>query len=574
MKMKNTFGILALVPFLGSCNDSFLERYPLDAVTSETFWKSEADLKAYTSTLYTYVPNHRELLWDDNVSDNYAPATYNAKAAGLHTAETGTWDWTYLRKLNLFLDNYQKAAIDQNLKDEYAGEVRFFRAWMYYDRVVKYGDLPWVDHALNVTDTDILYGSRTPRCEVMDHVIDDLTFAAEHLPESREEGRINKYAALHLKSRVCLYEGTYRKYHKMGTDYADCLRQAVEAAEAIMNSGKYALYSTGNPMEDYHHLWLIKDLRNNPEAILYRHYDYDLLGHGSTPSRDIPFDNNGLTKDMVDDYLCMDGKPIALSPLYQGDMTLQDQFANRDPRLLQTIVAPGIYFFKECDSDEIVPRLFVASGYGSCTSTGFHWMKSYNADDEGKYGKADTDLPVFRYAETLLNYAEAKAELNSLSQEEVDNTINLLRRRVGMPDMVITELQRDPDSDMTKAAGYLEEEVPVLLEEIRRERRVELACEGFRRRDILRWRAGKFYEKPVLGARWSYFLTLAKKDGSPIYDNKDVGIDIFINKDGYIEPYQKSLPNGRVFDPDKHYLEAIPLGELSLNPNLGQNPGW
>ena len=113
-----------------------------------------------------------------------------------------------------------------------------------------------------------------------------------------------------------------------------------------------------------------------------------------------------------------------------------------------------------------------------------------------------------------------------------------------------------------------------MLEEIRRERRVELACEGFRRRDILRWRAGKFYEKPVLGARWSYFLTLTQKDGSPIYDNKDVGIDIFINKEGYIEPYQKSLPNGRIFNPDKHYLEAVPLGELSLNPNLGQNPGW
>lgn len=574
MKKKNIVWILALASFFGSCNDSFLERYPLDAVTSETFWKSEADFQAYTSTLYTYVPDHWELLWDDNVSDNYAPATYNAKAAGLHTAETGTWDWSFLRKLNIFLDNYGRAAIDQDIKDEYAGEVRFFRAWMYYDRVVKYGDLPWVDHALNVTDTEILYGSRTPRCEVMDHIINDLTFAVEHLPESREEGRINKYTALHLKSRICLYEGTYRKYHKVGTDYADYLRQAVEAAEAIMNSGRYALYSTGNPQEDYHNLWLIKDLRNNPEAILYRHYDYDLLGHGSTPSRTIPFDNNGLTKDMVDDYLCLDGKPIALSPLYKGDMTLHDQFANRDPRLSQTIVMPGIYFFKECDSDEIVPRLFVASGYGSCTSTGFHWMKSYNADDEGKYGKADTDFPIFRYAETLLNYAEAQAELNSLSQEGVDKTINLLRRRVGMPDMIITDLQRDPDSDMTKAAGYLEEEVPVLLEEIRRERRVELACEGFRRRDILRWRAGKFYEKPVLGARWSYFLTLTKKDGSPIYDNKDVGTDIFINKDGYIEPYQKSLPNGRVFNPDKHYLEAIPLGELSLNPNLGQNPGW
>lgn len=491
----------------------------------------------------------------------------------MHTASTGTWDWTYLRKINIFLDNYQKADATEEVKNEYAGEVRFFRAWLYYDRVVRYGDVPWVDRSLNVTDTEILYGTRTSRCEVMDHVIDDLTFAAEHLPESREEGRINKYAALHLKSRVCLYEGTYRKYHKMGNP-TTCLRQAVEAAEAIMKSGKYELYSTGNPNEDYHNLWLIKDLKGNPETILYRHYDYDLLGHGSTPSRTIPFDNNGLTKDMVDDYLCLDGKPIALSPLYKGDATLDDLFANRDPRLGQTIVKPGIYFFKECDSDEIVPRLFVASGYGSSTSTGFHWMKTYNADDEGKYSKADTDLPIFRYAETLLNYAEAKAELGELGQAEVDKSINLLRNRVGMAEMKVSELQRDPESDMTKAAGYLDEEVPVLLEEVRRERRVELACEGFRRRDLLRWRAGKFYEKPVLGARWSYFLSLKKADGSPLYDNDDLGKDIFVNKDGYIDPYQQSLPHGRVFDPSKHYLEAIPLGELSLNPNLGQNPGW
>lgn len=571
---KFVISILALLPILWSCNDSFLDRYPLDAIVSENFWKSESDLKAYTATLYTYVPDHWELLWDDDVSDNYAPATYNDVAAGLHTASTGTWDWSYLRKLNIFLDNYSKVPIEQSIKDEYAGEVRFFRAWMYYDRVVKYGDVPWVDHALNVTDTDILYGTRTPRNEVMDHVIDDLTFAVEHLPESRdEEGRVNKYVALHLKSRICLYEGTYRKYHKLG-DPTSYLRQAAEAAEAIMQSGKYVLWSTGNPSEDYHNFFLIKDLQGNSEAILYRHYDYDLLGHGNTPSRTIPFDNNGLTKDMVDDYLCIDGKPIGLSPLYKGDATLDDQLANRDPRLSQTIVIPGVYFFKECDSDEIVPRLFVASGYGSCTSTGFHWMKCYNADDEGKYSKADTDLAVFRYAETLLNYAEAKAELNELGQEEVDRSINLIRQRVGMPDMIIADLQRDPDSDMTKEAGYLDEEVSILLEEVRRERRIELACEGFRRRDILRWRAGKFYEKPVLGARWSYFLGLHKLDGTPIYDNNDVGSEIFVNEDGYIEPYQKSLPNGRVFDPQKHYLEAIPLGEISLNPNLGQNPGW
>lgn len=573
-KIKLFLTATAVIAFLSGCNDSFLERYPLDELTSETFWVSENDLSTYTATLYSYVPDHSDVLWDDNVSDNMAPATYDETAAGLHLAETGTWDWEYLRKCNFFLDHYNKAQVEESVKNEYAAEVRFFRAWFYFERVVKYGDIPWVDRALTTEDTEILYGGRTPRNEVIDHVIDDLTYATEHLPANREEGRVNKYAALHLKARICLFEGTYRKYHKLGNP-AIYLQQAVVAAEQIMNSGKFALYSTGNPAMDYRNLWIQNNLIGNSEMIFSRHYDSVLYSHGGGfPIRYIPIDNNGLTKDMVNDYLCTDGKPIGLSSLYKGDITLDDEFTNRDPRLTQTVVSPGVGFWGESSEDEVVPRLYVAEGHGSSTSTGYHWMKAYSREAETMADKAETDLPVFRYAETLLIYAEAKAELGLATQPDIDKSINLIRKRVNMPNMVIADLQRDPDSDMTLTAGYLDEEVPVLLEEIRRERRVELAVEGFRRNDLLRWRAGKFYEKPVLGARWSYFLGLKTPSGIPIYSNSSVGKDIWVNKDGYIEPYQKSLPQGRVFDPNKHYLMAIPLVELSLNPNLGQNPGW
>lgn len=573
-KIKLALAATLVVTLLSGCNDSFLERYPLDQLTSETFWVSENDLSTYTATLYSHVPNHWDVLWGDEISDNMAPATYDETAAGLHLAETGTWDWEYLRKCNFFLDHYNKAEVEEAVKNEYAAEVRLFRAWFYFERVVKYGDVPWVDRALTTEDTDILYGSRTPRNEVMDHIIEDLTYATEYLSESREEGRVNKYAALHLKARICLFEGTYRKYHKLG-DPTTYLQQAVAAAEQIMNSGKFALYSTGNPTMDYRNLWIQNNLTGNSEMIFFRHYDSVLYGHGGGfPIRYIPIDNNGLTKDMINDYLCTDGKPISLSTLYKGDVTLDDEFENRDPRMAQTIVAPGIGFWGEGGENEVVPRLYVAQGAGSATSTGYHWMKAYSREAEAMADKAETDLPIFRYAETLLIYAEAKAELGLATQSDIDKSINLIRKRVNMPNMVISDLQRDPDSDMTRAAGYLDEEVPVLLEEIRRERRVELAVEGFRRNDLLRWRAGKFYEKPVLGARWSYFLGLKNLNGMPIYDNGSLGKDIWVNKDGYIEPYQKSLPKGRVFDPDKHYLMAIPLVELSLNPNLGQNPGW
>lgn len=576
--MMKKFVIILLSVIAISCNDSFMERYPLDKLTSETFWNTESDLSAYTATFYTFLPDHWEVLWDDEVSDNMAPYKFNTTAAGLHIASTGSWDWSFLRKCNIFLENYSKANISEEVKESYAGEVRFFRAWYYYIRVMSYGDVPWVDKVVSTTDEAILYGVRTPRNEVMDHVIDDLNFAAEHLPEtSRESGRLNKYAALHLLARISLSEGTYRKYHKLGT-YETYFEGAVNAALKIMNSGKYDIYSTGDPYKDYEKLYTQNDLNGNPEMILYRHYDAVKFGHSSYPIRYISRDNNGLTKDLVEDYLCTDGKPIALSSKYRGDQTMEDEVTDRDPRLLQTIVPPGIGFFKGDNLlNERVPRLSIAKGgSGSQTSTGYHWRKAYTDEAVLAYDKAETDLPIFRYAETLLIYAEAKAELGTCTQKDIDVSINKLRDRVAMPHMVIAELERDPDSDMTQKAGYLDEEVPVLLEEIRRERRVELAVEGFRRYDLLRWRAGKFYEKPVLGARWSYFLTLKDANGNNLYDDSSVGKDIWVNEEGYIEPYQESLraEGGRHFDPDKHYLYAIPLNEIALNPNLTQNPGW
>lgn len=578
MKRIKLIAVVAfIVGMLTNCNDSFLERYPLDELTSETFWKNKEDLAAYTVTLYTYIPNHEEILWDDEVSDNMAPYKFNSTAAGLHLESTGSWDWEFLRKCNLFLENYKEADTSEDIKNDYAAEVRFFRAWYYYNRVMSYGDVPYVDKVLTTNDDDILYGKSTPRNEVMDHVIDDLIYASENLFEKRESGRINKYAALHLLSRIALSEGTYRKYHKLG-ESAPYFEKAVTAAESIMNSGKYEIYSTGDPLKDYEALYTQNDLEGNKEMIFFRIYDKIKLGHSSYPIRYIEGDNNGLTKDLIEDYLCIDGKPIALSDKYKGDLSLMDEVANRDPRLLQTIVPPGVGFFKASNlHKEIVPRLSAAKGAaGSMTSTGYHWRKAYTDAAVAAYDKAEEDLPIFRYAETLLNYAEAKAELETCTQTDIDKSINLIRDRVQMPHMIISELQRDPDSDMLLSAGFLDEEVSVLIEEVRRERRVELAAEGFRRKDLLRWRAGKFYEKPVLGAKWSYFLSLKDSEGKALYDNAMVGKDIWLNENGYIEPYQETLRGvgGRHFDSNKHYLNAIPLNEIYLNPNLEQNPGW
>lgn len=570
--IKNYILISALLFLAMACNNDYLERYPLDELTNETFWQSENDLKAYTAGLYSILDG--ETVWDDDQSDNHATSTYNSVVAGQHTVATGTWSWSYLRKCNFFMENYDNSdEVSDDVKNVYKGEVQFFRALFTFGRVKSYGDIPFTTKVLTNADEDVLYADRTPRKEVMVQVLEDLNGAVENLPSTRtEECRLTKWAALALKARICLHEGTFRKYHKLG-DEAEFLNAAAEASKAIIDGGAFTLYSTGDANNDYNNLFRQLSLKDNPEAILYVKYLSGERGHNFVRYMKESH-KDGLTKDMVNDYLCTDGKPIALSPLYKGDDTLEKEFSNRDARLKQSIIPPGTGFFYEGDPNEVVPRLPLAKGIGSATTTGYHIIKMFDNDETQKYDEAETDLFLFRYAEVLLVYAEAMAELGQADQEVIDLTINKLRERVGMKRMVIAELVRDPDSDMTAEAGYLDEEVSVLIEEIRRERRVELVSEGFRYDDLMRWRAGKLMIKKTLGAKWAAFENQTTVSGTPIYDHVVVGSDIYLDENGYIDLYKEQLPNGKVFDPNKHYYFGIPLGEIALNPNLTQNPGW
>ena len=408
-----------------------------------------------------------------------------------------------------------------------------------------------------------------PRDEVMAQVLADLNEAVTLIPEEvTEEGRMNRWAAEALRARICLHEGTFRKYHGLGGE-DPFLNAAKEAAEAVINSGKYSLYSTGNPAADYRDLFIQLSLNGNPEAILHEKYVRDVKGHGFV--RFMVNAEEGLTKDFVEDYLCVDGLPIGLSPLYQGDTTLPEEFANRDPRLAQTILEPSVGFFKEGSDQEVQPRLKLASGAGSASTTGYHIIKMYNDHDQFTFiGGGEVDLHIIRYAEVLLIYAEAMEELGMFDQTIADMTINLLRERVGVASMDLGALIRDPNSDMVASAGYLDADVSVALEEIRRERRVELAAEGFRYDDLMRWRAGKFLTKHISGAKWSAFKDLTTPAGALIYD----GLSPDLDADGRLDLYSTQLPGGGVFDPNKHYYFGIPTEEIAINPAIVQNPGW
>lgn len=552
---------------LCSCNNDFMDRFPTTEISDENFWKSERDMELYCNGLYTFIEGHASgytvspMLSGDNQSDNMAPQDYNKIAAGEHIvpAKSGgsEWNWEFVRKCNYFLVRYDQAEVDQAKKDAYAAEVRFFKAWEYFNKVKRYGDVPWLSKDLT-TNSEELYAPRDPRTLVMDSVLACIDWAIEKLPTKQNavQGRINRDVALALKARICLHEGTFRKYHQLGGE-EKFLREAVAATTVLMSEGNYSIHNTGNPEWDYRSLFCTLDLKDNKEMIYYKVYELGLLGNRTSNLVEGGESNLGysVTKSLVDAYLCKCGKPISLcKEHFLGHDSIQAEMLNRDPRLTQTVC----YLGKDLQRKTMKPSIPGSNISTGNIPTGYQIIK-YWVDDPAeylRYQQGILDAPIFRYAEILLIYAEAKAELGECTQEDLDKSINLLRKRAGMPDMIIADLVKDPMSDFPS--------FPVLLDEIRRERRVELAIEGMRYDDLMRWKAGKLLEKTVRGMKFvqSQYPTVV------------VGKHIDVDKDGFILPYWNILPNGRTFDESKHYYFPLPTEELVINKNLKQNPGW
>ena len=592
-RIKLELGLLLSAIFLfNSCNDQFLERYPLDRISMETFWNSENDLIAYNNNLYYLVFNDNSVpflkghasgdiysIWYlDFFSDNIAVgssnrgASYEIVRAGKHFATTtprpwGYTGWEFLRAVNIGLENYNKADVTQSIVDKYSAEARLFRGLFYADKVSKFGDVPWVDKELNVT-SDELYLPRTPREEVMEKVLADLTFAAEKLPDDWDDGnapgRLNRWAALLLKSRICLFEGTWRKYHN-GSNPGMWLQESADAAKELIENGPYTLYSTGDTLHDYNAYHRVLDLTGNSEVIYWEKFVYGIKMN-STMGYFMEH-RGGATKSIVEDYLCKDGLPISLSPLYMGDSKIEDVFENRDPRLRQTILHPddGLYY-KIQANESIMPGPWIdgmTGNIGPSGGTGYHVIKIYERTMHLQHSQNNTSTTpaiVLRLGEAMLNSAEAKAETGTLTQGDLDISINKLRDRVGMPHMSINNIPVDP--------RYTSDGVSALIVEIRRERRVELFMEGFRYNDLRRWKQGKKLAVPSMGIRWDA-AAIARYPRAAVQSSIDP-----ISGIPYIDIYKKTDYKDPVFDENKHYLWPLPLNVLSQNPDLGQNPGW
>lgn len=616
--MKKIILLAAIAIFLNSCSKDYLNKPPLDKITDVSLTYSPDEVKLYINQWYPSLPGASSYIYHDDLgTDNLLSIYYNNNPdliKGLRTVPTsdGGWgitEWGKIRSVNFLLDNYKKSK-DLAQIEKYIGEAMFFRALFYYVQfLTRFGGSPWVGTQLTTTSPE-LTSPRLKRNELADKILADLDTAISKLPSKtiQETGRVSKEVAQLLKARVALYEGSWEKYHK-GTVFAGegdpthYFTIARDEAKTVMNSGLFALDYVGEP-NAYQRLFLSYDYSSNKEIMLWRKFDRKLgvwTDYNRNPGRN--GSGVGLTKGLIDTYLATDGKPIAVSNLYKGDDNLLTVTTNRDPRLSQTMFVPGIArtIVGGRDTTIVFTKPNINLSDAEKCSTGYELAKGADpaAEEQMTIEGSQKAIILFRYAEVLLIYAEAQAELGSITQSDLDISVNLLRQRVGMPSLTVAVGYVDPNGEFTAARGYTGVPVSNLLQEIRRERRVELACEGYRMDDIKRWAAAHlFNHDKIQGAKTAQFKNLqwvidyftvhgapaAISGGYAQFMSETVskwtpslteGVNYWTDSEGYLAPYQQNIPDGHFsFETNKSYLRPIPADQLVLNKNLVQNPNW
>jgi hypothetical protein len=593
MKTNKIFCLLILLAVFGiaGCKkDSLLNQTPPTALADASYWHTVSDLQNYMNNLYgkdAIFPHYRSysnlgIYSLDGNSDNMVPVAVDARLSGQYTvASNGTYaDYTDIRDVNYFLVNYRRVTAAATDVAPYVGEAYFFRAILYFYALEKVGGVPWVNQPLDITDTQLINAPRLARNTLVDSIVNDLDRAITNLPtkSKAQSQRLYKEYAQSFKVRVCLYEGTWEKYHAgdafgvSGQDGSKYIQLAATTASDVINSNIYALDNVGLS-DGYFKLFNQTDYSSSKEIVFWGAYNqqagvttywqnYFHEGSAGTAS-------TGMSKSLVDDYLCTDGNPAGISPLYKGDDSLKHIVQNRDPRLRQSLFLTGDTVAINVPG-ATAPLLFAYPAFNNATpcTTGFQIRKGLNTDalQDSHYSAGGTDGVIYmRYAEILLDYAEARAELGQLTQGDVDITINKIRDRVKMPHLNVGAIPTDPH--------WLFPALSPVINEIRRERHIELACEGLRLDDMMRWAAAPqlIINKQPLGAQVTQFLTVPITAGKLV-----VGTNIYINANGYIEPYQKvpAMANGYAFNPGRDYLFPITLQETVVNTAIKQNPGW
>ena len=555
-----------------SCD--LLNPNPIDTFTEDNYFTSESNVAMYTNYFYSEWAGYGNNgsygdFYFPNLNDNQAVtglSGWNFKAV---SASDGTWNacYTEIRRANILLKHIDEVDMPAASASYYKALAHLYRGWQHFCLVRKFGDCYWIENELLPADSAIYNGPRQDRNIVMDNVLADLNFAVETMGQKNADSKTsyNIHVANAMKSRVCLFEGTYAKYHQKDAARAEkYLNEAIAASNAIIESGKFALTDGA---EGYRANYNSLDLSKNTEMIMFKKYVIGVLPHATQDYCCGSTQTNGLSKAAFNAYLKKDGTladknddhgVLGTEGYDDGKPVIYHLLEARDPRLAQQIdgylayVGNGRKRYEGMKGQETVAE--------NTSSTGYGILKFDEPATEGKNRQAtngnETDAPIFWLAEILLNHAEACAELGKDAEAKV--SLNKLRKRAGMPDYAPVN---DPANDAVLINGGTA--VNDLVWEVRRERRIELMFDNNDRYwSLIRWKELKrldtnLYPDQTKGA-WI--------DASWPIDTKNVKLDA----NGYID-CQTTEP--RVFE-EKHYLAPIPSGQISLNPAIGQNPGW
>ena len=570
--MKYTLKAI-LVMALGCLTYSCLDLDPKDQIADGNYWQEASDFKLFANQFYGWTRDFSNSVYDAPHSDKRSDLILdksgtNVYSNGTNSIPTGdnnyTDNYNRIRRTNILL---QKAESYGNQSDieQYIGEAKFFRAYCYFELLQLYGDVIITKKPLDVTDPEMKV-ARNDRSEVVDFMIQDLKDAAGQLPltSAVENGRVGSEGAWAFLSRVALYEGTWQKFRGNEARGKELLDVAAKAAKEVINSKNFSLYTPailGDSAQKY--MFILEDVKSNPagllkasntEYIFSRRHDETLNPIGKNITKECLANAQQIAQKFAALYLCQDGLPIEKSSLYlfKVDGIIAHEYQNRDNRMLYTLCVPGGYYWGNENSrvnwtsDAADKASASIKGYSPANGSGYANQK-WAAERKVQTNSEGYDYPVIRYAEVLLNYAEAVYERDdAISDDDLNISLNLVRNRINksMPKL---------SNNLVTANGLN------MREEIRRERTVELFNEGFRIDDLKRWKTAETeMPKDFLGIKWT----------GTEYATKWPNVSYAKNSDGYI-----ILETGRKWE-SKHYLYPLPTDQLQLNPNLKQNPGW
>lgn len=547
MKTRNRiliFGrviLLAIAVLSWNCSDDVLNNDPLDRISEGTFWSSAEEAQMALAGVYSHTSTGNEgdflsyiatfFEKSDNVftiAGQIRESFIDGKNTAVNSIVEEMWASSYRRiaKANYFIANIDKVQMDETEKSEMKAEARFIRAVYYFYLTTHWGDVPLVKDVLTIGDANAV--TRTPKAEVIDFAIDELADAAIDLPATRpdsEFGRVVKSAALAFKGR---FEMTKEDWEAAAVTY-----------KSIIDLGVHAI----DPR--YQELFLEEGERSS-EIIFSIQYLPVIGGKYSTqvPYRWAPYSAGGVSQigflnDLVESYECIDGLPIDKSPMYDPANPYEVAGERyRDPRLYYTVLLPNHSTFKGKKYVSHPDSVGTPDRMPQYSLTGYGVLKFVDENYDGDFRTYGGNTPIIRYAEVLLSYLESKLEAgHSISQQLLDETINLVRGRAAVNMPPVTET--DPDA---------------LREILRNERRVELVLEGVRLWDLLRWKVAHInLDRKVYGAK-------------VCPDPSDCGYQV--DDDGYFFLYERN------FREAVDYRWPIPQSERDINPALGQNHGY